>query len=297
MSSRATALAPSMADLTAGLVRIDLDLLVDRAALLTRVDRKYVVPTALLAHLVAGLPEDACVLEVAGRRTSAYHSLYLDTPERDSYLLAGRKRRGRWKIRTRSYLDTGASFLELKTSGPRGSTVKERIELPGHRAGDDVGPLGRTWVAGRLGAPVAGRLAPALATRYRRSTLFLPGSGARATVDEDLRFEGATGPRAPGGSLGMPGRVIVETKSGARPSEVDRLLWRSGLRPVAISKYGVGLAALDPSLPRLKWHRTLARHLDRVPDRVTLDPVPDRVTLDPANGPVLPGGRTRSGPD
>ncbi|TYL45716.1 polyphosphate polymerase domain-containing protein [Nocardioides sp. BGMRC 2183] len=251
-----------MSTLTATLARIDLDLLIEQAALLTRVDRKYVVPARVLAHLVAGLPDDACVLEVAGRRTAAYHSLYLDTPDRESYLLAGRKRRRRWKVRTRTYLETGRSFVELKTAGSRGSTVKERIELPGHRAGDDLDPLGRAWIAERLGQQRAAVLQPTLATSYQRSTLFLPGSGARATIDEDLRFDAVPSAGGAPESLGMPGRAIVETKSGARPSEVDRLLWRCGFRPTAISKYGVGLAGLDPSLPRLKWHRTLDRHLD-----------------------------------
>ena len=55
----------------------------------------------------------------------------------------------------------------------------------------------------------------------------------------------------------MPGQVIVETKGGSTPSPLDRALWRAGVRPSRISKYGVGLAALDDDLPSLKWHRLL----------------------------------------
>ena len=55
--------------------------------------------------------------------------------------------------------------------------------------------------------------------------------------------------------------TIIETKTGSTPSAVDRLFWSRGHRPVRISKYGVGMAALSPALPRLKWHHVLDRHL------------------------------------
>ena len=42
--------------------------------------------------------------------------------------MAARPRRRRFKLRTRSYLDTGSSYLEIKTRGARGTTVKERDE-------------------------------------------------------------------------------------------------------------------------------------------------------------------------
>ncbi|OUE09106.1 hypothetical protein CMsap09_09190 [Clavibacter michiganensis] len=54
--------------------------------------------------------------------------------------------------------------------------------------------------------------------------------------------------------------AIVETKSGSRPSAVDRLLWSHGHRPSTISKYGTGLAALRDDLPSNKWNRVLRRH-------------------------------------
>lgn len=59
----------------------------------------------------------------------------------------------------------------------------------------------------------------------------------------------------------MPGLVIVETKSGARPSDADRLLWAEGHRPQTISKYATGLAALRSHLPRNRWHRLLTTTL------------------------------------
>ncbi|MEQ6902495.1 polyphosphate polymerase domain-containing protein [Nocardioides sp. YIM 152588] len=233
---------------------IALDDLVATAALLTRVDRKYVVPLATLDAILAELPAGARALEIDGSRSMRYRSVYLDTPGLDSFHAAGRSRRRRWKVRTREYLDTGASFLEVKTRGGRGTTVKERVA---HAAAHAPAGKGERLVTDRIGADTAASLRPTLETTYRRSTLLLP-SGARATIDRDLSVRSLLADR----SASAQRVAIVETKSGATPGELDRLLWQHGLRPVRISKYGAGLAALHPELPRMKWHRALDHHLD-----------------------------------
>lgn len=235
---------------------IGLDELVATAALLTRVDRKYLVPATAVPDVLAGLPAATRALDDGSRRWFGYRSVYLDTPELDSFHAAGRGRRRRWKTRTRSYLDSGESYLEVKTTGPRGATVKERIPA-------DADPTARAaFLAARLG-DAAERIRPTLETGYRRATLLLP-SGSRATIDTELVVRSRLADRT-----GAPrGLVIVETKSGAAPGELDRLLWRAGYRPARVSKYGAGLAALHPELPAMKWHRVLERQL-RTPDRAT----------------------------
>ena len=64
----------------------------------------------------------------------------------------------------------------------------------------------------------------------------------------------------------------VSPPRGARAGELDRLLWANGHRPASISKFGTGLAALRPGLPRNKWSRVLRRHFDHVPARPTRAP-------------------------
>lgn len=98
-------------------------------------------------------------------------------------------------------------------------------------------------------------LGPTLVTRYHRSTLYLPATQSRATIDTDLIL--VDGRRRP---LCLPELAIVETKTGSTASAVDRLLWARGHRPAAVSKYATGLAALRPDLPDGPWRRTLRRH-------------------------------------
>jgi hypothetical protein len=247
---------------------IGLEELVSRAALLHRVDRKYIVQRSLLPGLYAAAGGDAgaMALEIAGRRDAAYASVYFDTERRELYLAAAHKRRRRAKVRTRSYLDSGLSYLEVKTRGPRGATVKRRTEHP-LDAGAVLGPAALGYVepelaAAGLPADLPGRLVPLLTSHYSRSTLYLPADGARVTVDTGLRWGllAPGGEPVPGGSRVFSEQAIVETKSSSTPSAVDRWLWQHGHRPAQISKFATGLAVLEPGLPHNKWHRTLNRH-------------------------------------
>jgi VTC domain len=249
-----TALRGSVVD---ALIPISLDELVEHAELLTRVDRKYVVPVAETGALVAAVADSGQVLEIDGRREFGYRSTYFDTPTRDSYLISGRSRRRRWKVRTRTYLDSGSSWLEVKTRTARDQTLKQRIAHPDGQDIDGLTADGCVFVAAEIGSDVAGALRPVLATSYRRTTLYLPASRSRVTVDVDLGWTSL--PHM--ADLERPSLAIVETKTGSTPSAMDRLLWSRGHRPARISKYGVGMAALHPDLPHLKWHRAMHKHL------------------------------------
>ena len=240
------------------LATIGLDELVENAALQTRIDRKYVLSRLEAAEVLAALDPGTRILEIDGARASAYESVYFDTPDLLSYRMAAHARRRRFKLRTRSYVDTAESWLEVKTRGARSTTVKERLAYDiGDR--DILTPDGREYADAALdGLGLHGEeldLRPTLVTRYHRATLFLPASGSRATIDTDLSWEGDDGH-----VLQTPDLAIIETKSGTRTSEVDRLLWSHGHRPATISKFGTGLAALRSDLPSNKWARVLRRH-------------------------------------
>ena len=245
---------------------INLDELMQVAALQTRVDRKYILRVDEARTVLAGLDASTRVLEIDGQRASTYESVYFDTPELLSYRMAATGRRRRFKLRTRSYVDTAESYLEMKTRGSRGTTVKDRMPyLIDDR--DALTTDGRQYADAALGGigiqhPEDLSLVPTLVTRYRRATLLLnqhgvPGSQSRTTIDTDLSWE-----TDDGSILRLPRSVIIETKSGSRTSEVDRLLWSHGQRPATISKFATGLAAMRHDLPSNKWARVLRRHFD-----------------------------------
>src|SRR5699024_3531678 len=184
------------------------------------------------------------------------------TPELLSYRTAATRRRRRFKVRRREYVDAGTSFLEVKTRTGRGDTEKVREErsrsggkLP--RPGD--GPLSgedAVYVAERLQeagvAPPEDRLFPTFETAYRRTTLLVGSEGSRTTIDESLVWRGTDLT-----SYSLEDLVVLETKSAVAPGAVDRWLWRSHRRPQRISKFATGMALLDPRLPANRWHRTI----------------------------------------
>ncbi|MGP4110281.1 polyphosphate polymerase domain-containing protein [Streptomyces sp. 4N509B] len=257
VATASPSLGPVLAAL-AGLPSTSLEELVARASLQTRVDRKYLLPVTEVRELLALLPPTTRVLEIDGVRGFAYRSLYFDTPDLLAYRMAAHRRPRRFKVRTRVYEESDECWLEVKVRGRRGDTVKHRLP----HAPDDHGTLapGRSFVDATLAENrvAAGHdltFVPTLTTRYRRTTLHLPESDSRVTIDLGLTWH--DGERA----LCLPETAVVETKTGARACHVDRLLWRGRYRPCRISKYTTGLAALRPQLPATPWRRTLRRDM------------------------------------
>ncbi|HUF07197.1 MAG TPA: polyphosphate polymerase domain-containing protein [Candidatus Binatia bacterium] len=211
------------------------------APLQARRDRKYLVPMADLE--VEQLAFSARVLTIGDLQVFRYESVYFDTPERASYLGAARRRRHRFKIRTRSYLDSGRCLLEFKTRDGRGRTIKSRLDYPlAHRG--ELNATGRRFLSEQPVRHIA--LRPVLTTRYARSTLVL-ADAARVTIDIGLQAV------ANGRTVELVGMAVVETKSVGPPTAADRVLWAIGHRPIRVSKFCTTLAILEPDLPANKW--------------------------------------------
>lgn len=234
---------------------ISLAELLNDAAFLTRKDRKYLVPTRVLATFLDVLDPTTRVLEIDGRQTLGYQSAYFDDARLSAYHAARCRRAHRFKVRTREYLDTGECNLEVKVRDGRGRTVKHRTphEMDCPLTLHDTE---RTW----LGSfPFLAGLEPSLdvhlLTSYQRTTLLLPEATGRVTIDRQLVFATPSGIE-----FNVADLVVIETKGSGRPTQADRILWRLGYRPVSLSKYAVGMCVLNAALPANRWHR-LRRHI------------------------------------
>ena len=236
----------------------------ESAALLTRRDRKYIVPTGprysswrhsgTLPRPGGGRPPPLPLRVGLLRHPRARLLPGCCVPAAASF-----------KVRTRTYLDTGRACSRSRRATHVGRTVKERYDHPfgsrDHLELPDVEVLRACPVIGDH----AGALEPVLTTRYARATLLIDGGGVRATLDTDVRAIARDGNIA-----ALPGIAIIESKSVGPPSEVDRVLWSMGYRPTRVSKFCTSLAALFPDLPANKWTRALrqpwsvARNGDRL---------------------------------
>lgn len=239
---------------------VSLAALDDAAALQTRVDRKYVLTVDAVDELLGRFGSDVRVLEIEGLRRLRYESIYFDTPDLAAYRLAAHRRPRRFKVRTRTYVDTQQCVFEVKLRSGRGDTVKHRIDHEISRF-DQLTDDATHFLGGFQTLSSVRELRPTLTTSYQRTTLL--HDGCRTTLDVDVTCAATSDVAAAGRGLraAFRDRVIVETKCPGGPGNVDRLLWSAGARPVAVSKYATGMAAIYPDLPSNKWHRTLARHV------------------------------------
>jgi len=226
----------------------------ETAALRTRVDRKYIVDGPRADELVQSLSTSCAALEIDGKRNFSYQSVYFDSPDFASYRSAAHRRRRRFKIRSRTYLDSEICKLEVKLRSGRKRNTKKRFDYHSDTC-REITDDGRQFIknaVGNLGIP--DDLSPVLTTKYQRSTLVDMSSGDRLTCDENLVCEDWEN------STIALDYFIFETKSEGPPSSFDYVLWGHGIRPARISKFCTGLAALHPELPSNKWHRTLNKY-------------------------------------
>lgn len=247
-------------DATARLPGVPLATVLERAELQVRLDRKHLVPAGDFERFVARLEDQLEVLEIDGRRSFDYESRYFDTPDLLTYRdhVAGRP--DRFKLRTRSYLDSGETMFEVKLEDPDGGTIKRRTAQPfGDR--DRITPAAQRHLARALdtaGRRVPRELGQASVIAYRRTTFVIRDGSARITVDREIEW--SDDDHAVGG---LDDHVLVEVKSAEAATPVDRALEALGISPVSISKYGVGMALLHPELPSGPWDAVLERYFDR----------------------------------
>lgn len=245
----------SLDDVVGGLESIGLSEVQARVELQTRVDRKYIVERSLFEQLVEDLHPELRCLTIDGRTGARYRSTYFDTPELVFFYQHLQGRRRRFKVRTRSYLDSGTTLLEVKAKGLRSATVKERVPWS-NDVPDRLGPCGDGFVAEVTGTErYRGALGPSVETLYRRTTLVDEVSPSRITCDTDLRFR-----RGADEVGGLWGEVLIETKSAAGRCATDRWLLDHGVRPTSMSKYCLGVALLYPNVRANPWHPVLRRH-------------------------------------
>jgi VTC domain-containing protein len=225
---------------------VSLEELESRAALLRRVDRKYLLDAERLDELLGRLCGDHDVLEIDGERTFAYESTYFDTPDLRCFHDHVRDREPRFKVRSRWYRDSGVCVFEVKLKRAGGDTDKRQIEYSAERRAF-VTPGAAAFVDDALsdvGLALSRGLEASLTTSFRRMTLAAHEGSARLTCDFDVELA-----RGQHSAVLRDSLTLLETKSEDGDSSADRVLASMGIEELDVSKYraGIALLAADPS--------------------------------------------------
>lgn len=225
---------------------VTLDNVVDGAALMRRVDRKYLVPAAIACSFLEALDSTHSVLEIAGRRSTTYRSTYFDTEGLAATRAHVQKRRLRWKVRQRWYVEDDLCRIEVKTKNGRGETVKEvgPSSVSGYgRLGPGELAFVESALAGAHSDLAVTDLHPSAEVTYSRATFADLAAGNRVTLDWGLVASLEAGEAWLDQEF-----VLIETKGSAIPAIADRVLTRLGARPQSFSKYAATTSLLHPDI-------------------------------------------------
>jgi len=228
----------------------------DCIRLMNRMDTKYLTDVDTLPAILERLDDIGyLVFEICGERTHGYRSMYYDTPQLQMYLDHHNRRLVRQKLRTRCYVSSGLTFVELKSKNNHGRTKKKRLEISedGYLTSSFSDPKIHRWLEERM-AYSPDDVFPSLETTFSRITLVNPGLTERSTIDFDLRFHNErTGLSADMGKL-----AVIEVKQdGNVPSPMREILLDCRVKPVRISKYCTGIALTDPTVKSGRFKQKL----------------------------------------
>lgn len=258
---------------------ISLDETNELARMQSRIDNKYLLNFQQFRDVISLVRDDYRVLEIEGSRQFMYLSCYYDD-NFYCYYDHHRGRRKRLKVRTRKYVDGGGQkFFEIKLKGPRGMTVKHRVEtdsiLEPRIDGDQLGVL-QEFYSRHYSGVLEIDLRPALLVGYKRSTLVARNGNERVTVDFGLSF---SRPEAESTAVQLDGNFIVlETKSTDGKGVADRALRSLHIRQASkCSKYCLGLNLTGCVKKNNNFLATLRRASANVD--VSADPVLADTTL------------------
>lgn len=208
--------------------------------LMNRVDTKYLVDERRCMELLERAADQYYVQIIDDCRACRYATLYYDTPQWDMYHLHHNRRLTRQKIRTRTYVETGVTYLEVKNKSNKGRTHKRRMALDRSLFAAAATDTAAADFLRREARYAPETLSPSLVTRFVRVTLVNHAMTERLTIDFDLHFDNV---RAGGGNKDMNGCGDMNTIG---PGDMDingcgnngMTGMDNGFRPAAEASHG-----------------------------------------------------------
>jgi len=230
------------------------------AALLDRVDTKYIMGLDQLMSILPLVTQDYAALTIHDHRVHAYQTLYFDTRAFRFYNQHHNGIASRYKVRERRYVGTDTAFLEIKHRTNQQRTIKSRLPIPNlvTRLDEQMIDFALTHAS-----PDSDFLEPKLWNEYMRVTLVSKDEPERVTLDLDLSYHWKDQ------CAELPGIIIVEVKQARRsqPSAFIRQMRRLGIRSTSYSKYAAGVYSLYDGVKTNNFKPQM-RHIDKITQKV-----------------------------
>ena len=218
----------------------------DSIKLMNRLDSKYLTNEATLLLILADAAAAGYrALSIEGLKISRYNSIYYDTDALRMFRDHHDRHLVRQKVRTRSYVESGQAFLEIKRKNNHGRTKKKRMEIPASELMDFGADAAACDFLAAKSWFTQPELTPVLSPAFKRITLVNPAMTERLTIDTHLFFRNfRTGLKA-----SLQNAVIIELKQDGRAaSQMKGILLRHRVKPVRVSKYCIALTLTAPEV-------------------------------------------------
>ena len=235
---------------------------IGKANFMNRIDTKFPLRTdVLFEEILPSIVDDYYIVEINGLRYMEYETVYFDTPDNTFFTAHQNGKKDRYKVRKRTYVDTGNRFLEIKHKNNKGKTKKKRIEITSSLS--EIVPEEYDFLVEHIPESISpASLKAVIQNHFHRITLVRKDMGERCTIDCELGFK-----TPDDSSTETDGFSMVELKheAGAPKSPLQKVLARNGIKQASFSKYCIGrVLALQPVKYNLfkERIRTIQKRLD-----------------------------------
>lgn len=214
----------------------------DRVKLMNRTDTKYWFNQNLLVGLLEAVQNDYYILTMKNEVALPYSTIYYDTNKNGMFTSHHNGKLNRYKIRRRSYVNSGVSFLEVKFKNNKGRTIKKRIPT---EFGNTFNEIENTFLE-EITPFTVDDLSPSLTNNFSRITLVNKNFKERCTIDFNLGYK--TNKK----QIALNKLVIVEIKADGSPaaSPLARALRNQRIKTSGFSKYCIGRTVTDSNIKR-----------------------------------------------
>lgn len=211
--------------------------------LMNRTDTKFVAPRCALAQILKRAHQMEYMVQYTTGALNSYSTIYYDTTALEMYTMHHNRKLCRQKVRSRTYIESDISFLEIKNKNNRGRTKKIRISVPC----TDTSLIKQNDEAVKFIEKntkyLFSNLRPALTTEFSRITLVNKEKTERITIDLNVNFHNFSH----NNDDNLNDIIIIELKQDGRYVSTMRQILRDlRIMPFKISKYCVGTALTNP---------------------------------------------------
>jgi VTC domain len=228
----------------------------DSVKLMDRVDVKFVIPLPILPQILQKAQSHYQILSIENKLLAPYETLYYDTENLDLYHRHQAGKLNRHKVRFRKYINTGASYFELKFKNNKRRTLKTRIATT-LNADNEINTESSEFLKEENQLTVS-ELHAKIWVNYLRLTLVNLQTSERITMDFNLTFKNENLEKK------YEKVVIVEVKqSKTRQSAITEIFREFNLKQGSISKYCLGIMSLYPTVKHNRFKRKFL-HLNNV---------------------------------